>query len=221
MTEPGNKPDESAEPGNKPDESAEPGNKPDESAEPGNKQDESAELAMALMTFEPAVLQAALATLKPAPLKAALRYALVLIDPEAADLRKALHARLGADWDPDSLTAQRMRAVRLGEAFWQYVHDTGASDANALRPILLKTGYFETIRAELAGNCDPRFGDLTSEQALASLWGRRGPDGAVGLIARWSVEVGAFDEKNVATAASHLSGAGRDARRRKDRKTKR
>jgi hypothetical protein len=129
------------------------------------------------------------------------------VDPTLASWLQAIKTAYGDDWDPGSVLARRLRAVRYAEAFLNDVRESG-TDA-------LPTS-FPWVRDLLATHCDPAFAELTPEQTLDLLKPQRGPDGPAGLIARWTLATGAFGTSeggDLNAEAKRFRGAVRDARR--------
>jgi len=178
-------------------------------------QEEREALANTLAKLPAVTLRSALATLSPRMLRGLIRAAAVARDPVVAAWQAEIDAKLGANWDPESDTARRLRAIGYAQSFLDYVKDAGATDASELKAILEKTGYFESVRELLANTCDPAYLALSLDRALALLAPSRGTTSSAGVIARWSADVHAFGDRSSHSAAGKFRQAGKDARGRR------
>jgi hypothetical protein len=137
------------------------------------------------------------------------------LDPSFADRLREVRSEYGDDWYPGSVLAKRLRAMRYAECVLGYVQDA-ADFRDDLATLPAAADYFAEVRELLATHCDPAYAELTFEQALGLLKPRRGPQGAAGVIARWTLATGAFGESessDPAAVAKRFRGAARDARR--------
>jgi len=138
--------------------------------------------------------------------------------PSFAEWLATVREHYGEDWDPESLLARRVRAVRYTELFLEDLADARATLGGAV-PEALTAHYFDETRDVLAAHCDPAFVGFAFDEARKDLHAKAGPMGAAGLIARWSVRRGAFGElgQDWHAAANRFRNAVADVRRRRTR----
>ena len=131
-----------------------------------------------------------------------------------ADSLASARAHYGDDWDPDSMLARRLRATIYAEQFLQDLADARAELGDPL-PEDLQASYFDVTRDELAEHCGPGWKEFQWAEARKDMKPKAGPQGAAGLIARWSVRTGAFGElgQDWHAAAKRFRTAVSEARR--------